>query len=159
MDERVEWEELGELPPVLQMEARARIALGDDVPVVDTWPPEKRNTTYVNKAVQRANFKERCEWQAKVRATAVYTLDGTRMVAGDKASPEYVIARAAARHDGVVLRGRMQEPEGADNYLAELAAQLDCALHEGEGGRVIIMFDSTSPVLAARRCSRASHRK
>jgi hypothetical protein len=162
LDERVEKEELGELPPVLQMEARARIELGalrKPPPVIDEYPFPKRKTTFINRAVQRHNFKERCEWQAKIKATAVYTLDGSRMIAGEEEDPEYVIARAAARHDGVVIAGRMQEAEGADNYLAELAAQLDCAEHEDVGGRIIIIFDATSPVLAMQKFRKACHRK
>ena len=38
----------------------------------------------------------------------------------------------------------MHEPEGADNYLAELAAQIDAVHHEAEGGRVIIVFQAWS---------------
>ena len=55
-----------------------------------------------------------------------------------------MVGRAAVRHDGVTLGGGMHEPEGADNYLAELAAQIDAVHHEAEGGWVIIVFQAWS---------------
>ena len=68
-------------------------------------------------------------------------------------------ARAAIRHDGTVKGGLIWEPEGADNYLAELAAQLDAAAAELPGGRIIIVMDATSPVKAIRRLSTLSLRR
>ena len=162
LDERVQGQELGELPPALQMSARARIAIGElkpDCPVVREAPTEKYKSTTVNTVVQAANHRELCEWQAKVRATAVYTVDGTRMVAGTKEAPEYVIARMALRHDGLKLGGRLHEPEGADNYIAELAGQMDLAHAEDEGGRIIVIFDATSPLLAMAKFRRMCFRR
>ena len=49
----------------------------------------------------------------------------------------------------------MREP---DNYLAELAAQIGVMQHEVEGGRIIVVFDATSPVWAMRRFGRLCHR-
>ena len=161
---RLREEQLAALPPAQQMQARAALRVtelrGDELEVVDEWPPTKRKDTHFNLAVQRHNRRRLARVQARTRATAMYTLDATRSrVTLEKEQTEYVVARAAARHDGAVFGGRMHEPEGHDNYLGELAAQLDAAAAECEGGRVIIMFDATSPVLAAKRCSRASHRK
>ena len=53
----------------------------------------------------------------------------------------------------------MYEPEGADNYLAELGAQIDAAYNEDMGARIIIVFDATSPVLAMRKFRRQCHRR
>ena len=71
----------------------------------------------------------------------------------------HVTARSAIKHDGTILGGRIWEPEGADNYLAELAAQLDAANKEDAGGRIIVVFDATSPVQAMRKFRRLCHRR
>ena len=71
---------------------------------------------------------------------------------------EPVVGWGAVRHDGRRLGARVQEPEGADNYLAELAAQIAAAHAEDEGGRLVLMFDATSPVYAARRFRGRCHR-
>ena len=77
--------------------------------------------------------------QARIRATAVWATDGTRTVIRHEKAPwEYVIARSAVRHDGARFGGRVVEPEGADNYLAELAALMDVALASEPGERIII---------------------
>ena len=161
--DRVQGEELGNLPPAVQMIARARIevaCLAPEAAVIDEWPPTKRKKTHINLAVQRRNRDELVKWQAKVRATAVYTLDGTRLMAkGPSGQAEFVVARAAVRHDGVIISGRIREVEGADNYLAELAAQLDAMEAEEAGGRVVVVFDATSPVLAMKKFRRLCHRR
>ena len=38
------------------------------------------------------------------------------------------------------------EPEGGNNYIAKLAALIDVFNAEEEGGRVMVVFDATSPV-------------
>ena len=155
---RIEGEQLGELPPALQMQARARLRLAVLRPkcaIVPEAPGTKFKQPTISLAVQRRNHKELSRWQAKIRATAVYTVDGTR----SRVTSCHVVARAAMRHDGVAVGGGLHEPEGADNYLAELAAQIDAAHAEDEGGRVIIMFDATSPILAMRKFQKACHRK
>ena len=45
----------------------------------------------------------------------------------------------------------MHEPEGNDNYLAEMAAMMDSLAAEEEGGRIVVVFDATSPVHAMIR--------
>lgn len=158
--QRLEGAALGQAPPAVQMAARARIEVGKrDPKVIDEWPPAKRKETHVNLAVCRRNLDTLMRWQTRIKATAVYTLDGTRSRVGGKANPIYVCARAAIRHDGQMVTGRMREPEGADNYLAELAAQIDALHEEGEGGRIILVFDATSPVLAMRKFQRCCHRR
>ena len=63
------------------------------------------------------------------------------------------------RRDGFVHGGRLDEPEGADNYIDELAAQIDMALAEDRGARVIVTFDAVSPLKAARRFRRSCNRQ
>jgi len=159
---RLEGAELGAAPPAVQMAARARIEVGGlapEAPVVDKWPPRKQKKTHVNVEVCRRNLRALIRWQARIRATGVYTLDGSRCTVGEGEDTEYVCARAAARHDGRLFGGRIKAPEGADNYLAELAAHLDALNEEGAGGRIIIIFDATSPVLARRAFQRCCHRR
>jgi len=160
---RVQGEEMGEMEPAMQLLARARIELGashPDMEIVDKPPQGKAKKTHVNLHVQRQNREELAEWQTKISATAAYTLDGTRTkFKGEHGEVEHVVARAAARHDGVIKAGRMWEVEGADNYLAELAAQLDALVDENEGGRIILVFDATSPVTAMSKFRKACHRK
>jgi ribonuclease HI len=128
--------------------------VGDDAEGFDTKKP------HINLAVQQRNRRELAMWQARIRATAVYTVDGSRDVFKvSEDSVEYRTARAAARHDGQVFGGRMHEPEGADNYLAELAGLIDAADAEDVGGRVIIVFDCTGGPLAMRQLMRASNRR
>ena len=166
---RLSGRKLGSADPAIQMQARARIAIGKAMAeseafvVVDEWPAKKKEHTHVNLAVQRRNHRETCEWSAKIRATAMYTVDASRSVdwerAGETGPADAYVARAAVRHDGQVLGGRMREPEGADNYIGELAAQLDAAAAEDEGGRVIVVFDATSPVLAMKKFRRQCARR
>ena len=56
----------------------------------------------------------------------------------------------------------MVEETGADNYLGEMAAQLDALDLLPPGGKVVIVFDATSPVTALeafkKACSRARNR-
>ena len=99
-------------------------------------------------------------WQARIKATAVFTVDGSRarIQKDPKLPAEFVISRASARNDGVIISGRLHEPEGADNYIAELAAQIDSAIASDEGSRIIIVFDATSPSLAMRKFARVCDR-
>ena len=91
----------------------------------------------------------------------MYSVDATRAIdwKRDPQEGDAYVARAAVRHDGQVLGGRLREPEGADNYIGELAAQLDAAAAEGEGGRVIVVFDATSLVLAMKKFRRQCARR
>ena len=100
--QRIEGDAIGGLPPALQLEVRARIALGE-VKVVSEWPAEKRKCTHVNLEVQRRNHYELAQWQARIGATAAYTLDGTRTrVKAGETTYEYVVARSTVRHDGTM---------------------------------------------------------
>ena len=118
--------------------------------MIDEWPAKKTEKSCVNLAVQRRNRVEYATWQARIGATAAWALDGTRQVIKREGAPwEYVNARASVRHDGFVQGGRLEEPEGADNYIDELAAQMDMALAEDRGSRIIVTFDAVSPVKAA----------
>ena len=56
------------------------------------------------------------------------------------------------------MGARMEEPTGHDNYLGELAAQLDVLDHLPAGGRVLVVFDATSPVWAMRKFARCCER-
>ena len=50
------------------------------------------------------------------------------------------------------------EPEGGNNYFAKLAALIDVFNAEEEGGRVMVVFDATSPVVAWLRYRKATVR-
>ena len=81
---------------------------------------------------------------------SVWTLDGSwRHI--DKVG--MVAASAAARHDGLLVGGRLEvDADGMplNAYLGELAAQVDWAHAEG-ARRVMVGFDAVSPVLALLR--------
>ena len=61
-----------------------------------------------------------------------------------------MVARAAVGQSGEAVGGVFEEEELVDNYLAELAAQIDILIFErmAEGERPLVIFDATSPVLA-----------
>ena len=68
-----------------------------------------------------------------------------------------IATRAAIDHEGHVLGGRSICEGGIkeDNYIAELAAQLDAltdAVTRGSEERIVIVFDATSPVRAMLEC-------
>ena len=112
--------EAGGLPPALEGAVRARWSLGD-VLVVCEGAGQKREVTHVDARVAAANLTELAELQEKFHITAFYSTDGTRQrVQHQDGSSELVAARAARRHDGAILGGRVCEKEGEDNYLAEL---------------------------------------
>ena len=103
------------------------------------------------------------DWAARVDATRVFTLDGSRRsVTLEDGRKMSIATRAAVDHTGKIFGGRIaHEPGvGEDNYHAELVAQLD-ALEEATrtaGERVIVVFDATSPVLAMLRFGRLGAR-
>ena len=159
--ERLELRHLGPLDPAVQLVARARLALGD----VEVLPGdgEKRQETHVQLASQRALWERLTTWSARIRATRIYTLDGGwRDVQVGDAAKVKIATRAAADHEGNVLGGRICEAGlQEDNYIAELAAQLDAladAATRGPEERVIIVFDATSPVRAMLRFGRLGAR-
>lgn len=119
---------------------------------------EKREKTHVALDVQRANHVEFCSMQAKFDIGVAYILDASQDVEknaedipvrdGQTGELVKVVSCAAGCHDGKVVSGNMEEPEGKNNYRGELGAQI-LALADGTGGiRVMIVFDATSPVRA-----------
>ena len=160
---RVTEAELGELPPMIQLHARARLALGEEVPLV-SGPPKKWSTRHVNVDVAASSLHEACVWQARLRIEEAYTMDGGKVeVALDKGQVT-VIAYAAIRHDGKRLGGVITDskidpyvPEldlPGTSYLAELAAQVRVSLEAGDQGHVFVYYDARSPADAI-----ASYRK
>jgi ribonuclease HI len=157
---RIELQQLTSLDPAVQIVARARLALGN-VEVV-AGDGIKRQHTHVQLSMQRGLWEKLTTWSARIRATRIYTLDGGwRVVKTDKGGTK-IATRAAIDHEGRVLGGRIcEEDVNEDNYIAELAAQLDAltdAVSRGEKERVIIIFDATSPVRAMLRFGRLSAR-
>ena len=158
---RIIEDDLGKLEPAVQMVARARLALGD-VPVFE-GDGNKRRETHVQLRAQYRMWSKITAWAARIRATKVFTLDGSRrMVPTGEGGWMPICTRAAVDHEGNISGGRFAYEVGVaeDNYHAELAAQLD-ALYEATrnpGERVIIIFDATSPVLAMLRFGRLGAR-
>ena len=143
------------LPPAPQLVCRARIHLGDDAEVErHDFGVKRGGPRRVNLEVQARNWEMACTAQAKYGLTAAYTLDASRgrtAVGDDGEATELRAGRAAVRHDGTVIGGRLVEPEGETPYLGEWGAQLD-ALADVEGGSaVLVMFDAKSPVQHAQR--------
>ena len=97
--------------------------------------------------------------QSRFGLTSVVTLDASRKDELDERGrrvyiddeKQVLVGRAGGLNDGSLFMGKMQEVTGHDNYLGELAAQLDVLKLLPEGGRVMIVFDATSPVYALRR--------
>jgi ribonuclease HI len=158
---RLEPHQLGLLDPAVQITARARLALGD-VEVV-AGDGTKRQETHVQLSTQRELWGKLTTWSARICATRIYTLDGGwREVKTENGGKVRIATRAAIDHEGRVLGGRIFEADvKADNYIAELAAQLDAltdAVRRGSEERVILVFDATSPVRAMLRFGRLSAR-
>ena len=158
---RLELHQVENLDPAVQLMARARLALGN----VEVYPGdgEKRQETHVQLSSQRAHWERLTTWSARVRATRIYTLDGGwRDVQVDKNAKVKIATRVAIDHEGHVLGGRICEGDfHEDNYIAELAAQLDAltdSVARGSEERVIIVFDATSPVRAMLRFGRLGAR-
>ena len=158
---RLESHQLGQLDPAVQITARARLALGD----VEVIPGDgtKRQETHVQLSTQRELWGRLTTWSARICATRIYTLDGGwREVKTEDGGRVRIATRAAIDHEGHVLGGRIFEKDvKADNYIAELAAQLDAltdAVRRGSEERVIVVFDAMSPVRAMLRFGRLSAR-
>lgn len=114
-------------------------------------------------STQRELWGKLTTWSARICATRIYTLDGGwREVETENGGKTRIATRAAIDHEGHILGGRIFEADvKADNYIAELAAQLDAltdAVGRGSGERVIVVFDATSPVRAMLRFGRLSAR-
>ena len=166
---RVLESQLCELPTAVQLLARARYTLPDDVPVVDhpTTAVHKADTTRVNLTAMRESLAAAISLQARYRFTHAYATDATRADKEGKEGPYVVIARSALRQDGLVLGGRITDEDpyvGVHNttYLGEKAATDDAICNanaDGEGARVLLWIDSISHVQALRSFARAPARR
>ena len=94
----------------------------------------------------RHMFSQLIQWQARVQPTHAVTLDGTKQQVKIGSQTRTVGARAGVFHDGSVVGGVLNDAEGDDNYVAELAAQIDALRNLDEHCRVVVVFDATSPV-------------
>jgi ribonuclease HI len=157
---RLEPQQLVHLDPAVQLVARARMALKD----VDVLPGDgiKRQETHVQLSAQRNLWEKLTTWSARIKATRIYTLDGGWREVKTEGGRVKIATRTAIDHEGRVLGGRICEGDmNEDNYIAELAAQLDAladATSRGNEERVIVVFDATSPVRAMLRFGRLSAR-
>jgi len=108
------------------------------------------------------SFEEARRLYPWLNATRIYTLDGGWREVKTDGGRVKIATRAAIDHEGHVLGGRIcEEDVNEDNYIAELAAQLDAltdATSRGPDERVILVFDATSPVRAMLRFGRLSAR-
>ena len=134
-----------EMEPAIRMYVRARQTLGNR-PIHRGRHVKRFDVTHVNLDDAREMFDKLVRWQAKIGATHVVTLDGTRQKVDVGDAVMVVGARAALFHDGTVKGGMLDEEEGNDNYLAELAAQIDALEELSPMDRVIVVFDATSPI-------------
>ena len=141
---RVTRAQLEELPVAIQLYARSRLELGDRE--IRRGRRIKREETHVNIDEARHMFAQLVRWQARVRPTHAVTLDGTKQQVTIGKTTHTVGARAGVFHDGSMTGGVLEEAEGDDNYLAELAAQIDALRHLDEHCRIVVIFDATSPV-------------
>ena len=164
---RLSLDDAAELPPLLQLEVVARLELGD-VPIFERDDGIKRLSTHVNLEVQRMEHERFCLWQARMRITAAYTLDASRVnlvnkegfpVFDEFGRQKVRTGMAAGRHDGSHLGGIMDELEGDCNYLGELGAHLIASAQEpSHDVRVAYIFDATSPINAEERFSKLHDR-
>ena len=147
--------DLARLPPAPQLVCRARMHLGAEAEVeAHDFGVKRGGPRRVNLEVQERNWALACTAQAKYGLTAAYSLDASRgqtPTGGDEEQSELRAGRAAVRHDGVVIGGRLEEPEGETPYLGEWGAQLDALADVAGGPAVVVMFDAKSPVQHAQR--------
>jgi hypothetical protein len=141
------------LSPVWQAFALARSELGE-VPVLDVGAAlsskEQTEGNFVCPELTRSALREMLVLEKEFDVKAVWTLDGSWRHIADVGM---VAASAAARHDGVVVGGRLEENDDSmalNAYLGELGAQVDWAYAEG-ARRVLVGFNAVSPVLALLR--------
>ena len=95
------------------------------------------------------------EWHAKFNVTALVSLDASFDVAKDGEGkviyeqeraangdgiPVKVVSRAVCFHEGSSMGALMEEEAGHDNYLGEMAVQIDALDKLPPGGRVVIVF-------------------
>ena len=71
--ERVCENEIDSLPPLLQLEVRARFLLGD-VPVHEVSPGKLKDQVHISLDVQKDNHLKMCLWQARLGITAGFAM-------------------------------------------------------------------------------------
>jgi ribonuclease HI len=162
--DRLTEEEISRLPPALRAVAGAVAELKrrseGKIEVTNDRTQPKRKATHINLATTREDLRRYCRVQAQYQINAFFAVDGSRTVVQDEfGNKEWVNARGAVRDDGTHFGGRLCENEGDNNYLDELAAQIDVLAQAPAGGRYAIVFDATSPVLAMRRFRRMCARQ
>ena len=129
------------LPPGLRLLVRARHVLNanEDLPI-HNGRRIKRKDTHVNLHECNAMLGNVTRWQARIRATHFVTIDATGAGEGRAG------ARVACFDNEDVFGGILDEPEGGDNYIGELAGQIDAFAQLDEHSRVVVVFDATSPI-------------
>ena len=167
---RVTVAEATELPVMIALFVQSRWAVGDVR--LSCGPPVKCKDTFVNVDVARDSFDKCLELTAKVAPSFAGTGDASfdvirnekggvvfKELADGSMVPAKVVARAAGLPCGGFIGAVMEEPEGNDNYLGELAALMDVLRQAPPGGVVVIVFDATSPVHALLKFVRAGSRE
>ena len=115
-----------------------------------------------------------CTWQARLEITVAYSLDASQITArgpeGSILRDEHgralkAVGRAAVRHDGAVIAGRLGDTVRLNNYTGEMAAHLDAGRDAIYGyepelrHRVAFVFDATSPVSAEAKFHKVHDRR
>ena len=138
---------------------RAREAKGE--PPLQEMPLTREEQTWEGGpgfSVARANVALTTLLEVEQRQGFPFTAAAVGDGSWDKSTGR--VARAALLHDGTVLGGRIGEPGAPggprDNYDGELAHLIDLLHHLAPAQRVLIIFDSTSPVTASERFRRAT---
>ena len=165
---RIAADEMGGLPPMVQLHARARLALGEDVPLV-SGPPRKWSTQHVNVDVASACLHEACVWQARLRIEEAFTIDGGKVVVPVGKGQVTSVAYAVIRHDGLRMGGVISDSKmepyvheldlPGTSYLAELAAQVCVGNAAHDQSHVFVYYDAQSPEAAIATYRRAHARR
>jgi ribonuclease HI len=159
---RVPESELHTLPVAVQLLARSRYRLPADTPVVDHPPTKdfKADETRVNLHAARDSLDCAIVLQAQYQFTHGYACDATKTEKQSKDSEAYyVVARAALRHDGEMLGGRLLDSDELlgvhdTTFVGEKAATDDAladAVDDGTNSRVLLWIDSILHVQCLRR--------
>ena len=158
---------LGDLPPCVQLLARARFRLPQDVTIEDhpADKEHKKDELRVNLTAAWQALTEAIRAHAAYAITHAYAVDASKVEKTTEAGESYiVVARAAARHDGTVLRGRLLCDDeflsiGNTTYLAEKAACDDALADAPPGARIMLWLDSSSHAHALQRFMHTTARR
>ena len=145
----------------VEMVVRARLALGEDVVVIDQ-PVAKdsdREGVFVNRQAVEHELFRYATWVARTGAQCVISMDGCRKEAPDGKGP-CKAGWSARRSDGGEWHGVIPPPFN-DNYMAEMRAQTAAAERAFGLGcrRIVLVFDATSPPEVLRRFIWSCNRK